>query len=304
MKKEKFPISRIGLGTAQFGEDYGYSKKLDQSQVNAILNAASDAGINFLDTARDYGDSESKIGAYMQESKRTFVVGTKLARIDEETSKDEARIRFILSDSMIRSKEALNTNRIQLLLLHQTDEYIVKNDKFWSALKGLKKLMPNFAIKFGVSVYDPEPTREMISRHGEDIDCVQAPYNVVDRRFEALKELFQENAIVFVSRSTFLKGALVEDRLPDELKGLEPVRNKLKELSKKTSLSVSNILTSFVLGAPFVDCTLIGARSVEQLRENLALSESRQELLSIRSELAALELKDPFLIDPRQWKTL
>ncbi len=304
MKKEKFPISRIGLGTAQFGQDYGYSKKLGQNEVNAILNAAFEAGITFLDTAREYGDSESKIGAYMRESKRTFVVGTKLARIDEETSKDEAKIRFLLSDSIIRSKEALNTNLIQLLLLHQTEDYIVKNDKFWSALKGLKKLMPNFAIKFGVSVYDPGPTMEMISKHGEDIDCVQAPYNVADRRFEALAGLFQENAIVFVSRSTFLKGALVEAGLPEELRGLEPVRNKLKELSKISGLSASQLLTHFVLDAGFIDCTLTGVRSVEQLRKNLELNRSREGFLKVKEELSKLELRDSFLIDPRQWKAL
>ena len=72
-------ISRLGLGTVQFGLDYGYTKKLSQREVDSILDGCAGAGIRFLDTARDYGDSEKKIGNYFKRHPRAgWVVATKL----------------------------------------------------------------------------------------------------------------------------------------------------------------------------------------------------------------------------------
>ncbi len=303
MRKEKFKISRLGLGGVQFGMDYGFSKALTQERVNEILSVAHEKGVNFLDTARAYGDSETKIGNYLQLNPGHFSVCTKLEALTAETARYEDKIELSIAESIETSQKALGKGFLPIFLLHQTDRFIVENDKFWSVLKRIKELR---GFRFGVSVYDPEPTIDILEKYGDMIDCVQAPYNVVDRRFESLAGLLREKNIVFISRSTFLKGALVEKKIPAELSGFEPVRMKLKELSRESGLSVSQLLMCFALHAPFIDCTLIGVGSVEQLRESLDLVDSNSEdkFQRFRDKLAEFSVEDPFLVDPRQWKSL
>lgn len=303
MRKEKFKISRLGLGGVQFGMDYGFSKALEQDEVNEILRVAHEKDINFLDTARAYGDSETKIGNYLQKNPGHFSVCTKLEALTAETAKYEDKIERSITESIEASQKALGNGYLPIFLLHQTDRFIVENDKFWSVLKRIKELR---GFRFGISVYDPESTIDILAKYGDMIDCVQAPYNVVDRRFESLAGILRDKKIVFISRSTFLKGALVEKKIPAELKGLEPVRMRLNELSRESGLSVAQLLMCFALNAPLIDCTLIGVGSVEQLRDSLDSydSHSQERFHRFQDKLADISVKDPFLVDPRQWKSL
>ena len=73
-KKSNFNISKFGLGTVQFGLDYGFTKRKTQDEVNDILQTAVAHDITLIDTAREYGDSEDKIGNFMQNNANNFVV--------------------------------------------------------------------------------------------------------------------------------------------------------------------------------------------------------------------------------------
>ena len=77
-----FNLSNFGLGTVQFGLDYGFTKRKTQDEVNVILKTAVDNDINLIDTAREYGDSEEKIGNFISENDNDFVIATKLKLID------------------------------------------------------------------------------------------------------------------------------------------------------------------------------------------------------------------------------
>ena len=66
--KTRMPISRIGLGTVQFGCDYGFTKEFKQNRVDEILECCIKHNINLLDTAREYGNSEQKIGEFIKNS--------------------------------------------------------------------------------------------------------------------------------------------------------------------------------------------------------------------------------------------
>ena len=87
-------ISRIGLGTAQFGLDYGISNlrgKVAESNVSDILDHAWKTGVKILDTAKLYGDSEAVLGRLMA-PKHQFKIITKTPTINRETiTKEDAR---------------------------------------------------------------------------------------------------------------------------------------------------------------------------------------------------------------------
>ena len=83
-------ISALSLGTVQLGLSYGINNadgKPSQETANAILNAALEGGINTLDTAGAYGDSEVVIGNWLKTvdpAKRPFIV-TKAAGLDHSS---------------------------------------------------------------------------------------------------------------------------------------------------------------------------------------------------------------------------
>src|SRR3989338_3372428 len=92
--------SRISLGTVQFGLDYGIANKngkVSRQKIFEILKSAHDGGINCLDTAYDYGDSEDVIGAYLKEHANQFQVVSKLPALTAYTDgKAEEFLRLTL----------------------------------------------------------------------------------------------------------------------------------------------------------------------------------------------------------------
>ncbi len=300
--KKRFKISQLGLGTVQFGVDYGFGKKLAQPEIELILSLAHRSGINFLDTARQYGASENAIGQYCQKYPNLFTIATKLSVMDRESAGDSSKIREWLGSSMEESGRALRQAEIPMLLLHQTDDYLLNETIFWNEVKALKQRHPK--LLFGLSVYDLEPTKNILDQHAAVIDCIQAPYNVVDRRFQVLEKTLIDNGIVFIARSVFLKGALVEEGLPAELCGLGVVRSALKKISSDLGCSATQLLINFVLASSFVDSALIGVRSSAQLQESLGWQDYALEYSKYHTSLEALRVADPVLTDPRMWKTL
>lgn len=76
-----FKVSEIGLGTWQFGGDWG---DVAEDEAFSILKSALDNGVNFIDTADVYGDgkSEALIGKFLKKGSKDVFVATKLGRLE------------------------------------------------------------------------------------------------------------------------------------------------------------------------------------------------------------------------------
>ena len=117
-------ISVLSLGTVQLGLSYGINNadgKPSQETANAILNAALEGGINTLDTAGAYGDSEVVIGNWLKTipvEKRPFIV-TKAAGIDHSSLEN---LRKDLFGRVKTSKERLGVEQLDMLMLHSHAE--------------------------------------------------------------------------------------------------------------------------------------------------------------------------------------
>jgi len=73
-------LNKLALGTAQFGLNYGINNKsgvIDEDSLSKLLNYAFDKGIDTLDTAYNYGNSEERIGKYLSVNNNNFKVITK-----------------------------------------------------------------------------------------------------------------------------------------------------------------------------------------------------------------------------------
>lgn len=295
-------ISRLGLGTVQFGMDYGYVKAKSQNEVDDILKACLECGINFLDTARDYGDSEEKIGSFLERNPGSgFVIATKLAKIESGVAGEKKRLCDSLLKSVETSIKRLKVKRIELLQLHQSDEFIIGDDNFWGCIAELKE---SGRIRlFGVSFYDAGEARRWISERGAFLDFIQAPYNVFDRRFESLFPELETKRIGLISRSTFLKGIITANNgeIPEELRALGHFKEKLLSFSREVGLSVEELALLFVARSRFIVSTLLGVRSAEELRVNAAVLQKIASVEPLNGKLDELDVREPFLIDPARW---
>jgi len=70
-------LGRTGLDVTRLGFGAGHRRAMTDKEMNAQLNAVLDAGINFVDTANDYGNSEEMIGRYLRHRRDEFILATK-----------------------------------------------------------------------------------------------------------------------------------------------------------------------------------------------------------------------------------
>ena len=239
-------ISKFALGTVQFGLDYGFTKKKSQDEVNLILQTANENNITLIDTAREYGDSEEKIGNFMENYKNNFVIATKLRLIDDLSYLNYNTLKNKIYNSVEESLEKLQLNKIPILQLHQTVEEIYTNDDFWTVINQLKE--DNLIDLFGVSVYELPETKFIMENNSDNVDFFQVPYNIFDRRFDDIQGELSENNIGLVSRSTFLKGIIPcsIDDIPKGLDNIKPYKEDLLNLSNKCDVTVAELATAFV----------------------------------------------------------
>ena len=301
MVKTKGKLSSFGLGTVQFGLDYGFTKRKTQNEVNEILKVATNNGITLIDTAREYGDSEEKIGNFIKEFGNVFIVATKISLIKDLDNLTYSFLDNHIRNSIEESLSNLNIDKIPILQLHQVEEQLYKNDDFWNCILDLKN--ENIIEDFGVSVYDIDFTKSIIASYGKIIDYLQIPYNIFDRRFDCLFDQIKHYDIDVISRSTFLKGIIPSsvESIPVELNEIIPYKLKLDEISKEFNVDVAELATLFVYCNNNISSTIFGVNSPQELENNIKTINDFDYKLLEDINFSELNISDSRLIDPRQW---
>lgn len=246
-------LSKIALGTVQFGIDYGISNKLgkpDQHVVKQILDFALANEITTLDTASAYGDSELVLGNY---GISDFKVITKF--LPQEVEKG---IESSFQDSLTK----LKSKSVYGYLAHRADSIDVKT---WSFLKHLKKT--GQVEKIGYSL---QSVSEFERANGKGFfpDLIQVPFNLLDNRFKKLCKKLSKQCVEIHSRSTFLQGLFFMNT--EELQGLEEAIPVISELQNTHSNQLAQYLLNYVLQQDFIDKVVIGVQSKEQLSQNIS----------------------------------
>jgi aryl-alcohol dehydrogenase-like predicted oxidoreductase len=119
-------ISPIGLGTVKFGRNTGvkYPSSFDlpdDSQLDTLVQTAKDLGINFLDTAPAYGESEKKIGELIKGDRSDWIISTK---VGEQYENGVSRFDFSAAAtrrSVEHSLRCLKTDYLDIVLIHLDD---------------------------------------------------------------------------------------------------------------------------------------------------------------------------------------
>jgi len=280
-------INKLALGTAQFGLDYGISNHDGQTtigEVKSILDYAKGNGINTLDTASAYGNSEQVLGE----------TGVNNYQIITKTTPLKNGVGEVIKD-FHRSLDNLNVEQVDGLLIHNIDD--TKDKQFSILLDRLNKLKKEGLIKkIGFSVYMPEQVDFLLDTF--DFDLIQVPFNVFDDRLTRGGQLraLKNRGIEVHARSVFLQGVLLDfNNLSDYFLTWKGQFNEYQAMVKKNGLSLLEYALNSVLNIKEIDKVLVGVNSEKQLREIVQAARGS-------SSLDAYPVNDINLLNPSLWK--
>ncbi|MBX7088650.1 MAG: aldo/keto reductase [Leptospirales bacterium] len=284
-------LSRIALGTVQFGMAYGVASagQVRRDEVAQILGHAWDKGIRALDTAVAYGESETVLGEIGVSG---WTLTTKLSAVPVEAD-PESFMREAAESSLRR----LRVSSIHALLMHNPAQLLNEGgDRIFRALAKLRD--EKLVSRVGVSVIRAEEAIELCSRF--DLDVVQAAMNIFDRRMEAsgaLRVLKDAHAEVQI-RSVFLQGLLLMDSQtrPAKFDRFQSAWQRWDEWLKEKGTTALSACLSFALQIPGADRIVLGVDSLRHLREIIASVPSKD--IEIPQNLA---YADATLLDPWKW---
>ena len=287
--KSGFDVTEIGIGLWAIGGDEWGSVE-DQNSLDTI-EAALRAGITFFDTADVYGlgHSEKLLGLSMKGRREEFFVATKIGWVgfDHEAVKSV----YDSTDKLIAGVESnlkrLNTDYIDLIQCH----IHIKEPNTEYFLEGFQKLLADGKVRaYGVSSSNFEFIKAFNADGGTA--ALQIDYSILNRTAE--KEIFpycQEHDIGVIVRGPLAMGILTgkfseESKFgegdfrrnwhenPEEyqvfLDDLQKV-NQLREIAGEKTLA--QLALQFVLANPTVTTVIPGAKTVDQLTQNVEVGE-------------------------------
>lgn len=285
---------KLALGGAQFGLAYGVSNQSGQISLVAareIVGLARLAGVDTIDTAIAYGDSETCLGAVGVDE---FKVVTKLPPMPD----DIVDVAVWLRDQIKGSLDRLGVARVHGLLLHRADQLLGKRGQaLAAALQHARQ--DGMVAKVGISIYDPEQLAAIMPVCPPDI--VQAPLNLLDRRLETsgwLQRLHDAGVEVH-TRSAFLQGLLLMDRaaMPPRFERWRSLWDTWQVWLDAHALSATRACLQYPLSLPQVDRVVVGVSSTSEFK--MLLDDAA--VVANAVELPDLASTDLDLINPSNW---
>jgi 1-deoxyxylulose-5-phosphate synthase len=294
--------SQIALGTVELGLDYGIPAdgghlRPTEPEAIRLLNHALDLGINFIDTARAYGNSEELIGKALQHRRGEYLLATKLCPL-QARDLDEPDLYQRIRASVARSLRMLQTDRIDLLMIHSAPiELIARVDPILETLHAMQRA--GHVRYVGASVYGEAGSAAL--EHG-GFDCLQIAYNALDRVSETgLLAAAATKGVGIVARSVLLKGALTSRYrdLPQSLRALKQAVEALEALAQAAGLSLPELAFRYVLGSEVI--ALCGTARSEELEAAVEYANRGPLAPDLKNEITKIELAEQKWLNPGNW---
>jgi len=292
-------LHKFGLGTVQFGLDYGISNIAGRpplEDVRTIIKLADEAGFKILDTAPSYGDSEERLGACeVSKFNLKIVTKTPVFADKELTKSDGDHVYQSVQTSLARMK----IPTVHGVLVHHADTLFKRGKEH--VVDALLRLKADGLItKMGVSVYDSADLDRVLNVFEPEI--VQLPLNVLDQRMLAsgdIANLKKRNVEIHV-RSLYLQGLLLMDinSLPKRFTPLKATLQRFHQEIASTGLSPLEGCLLFGQQIEEVDSLLLGIATPDQLRQ---IIESGQNIEGKTFDFNSYAEQSPTLLNPANW---
>jgi aryl-alcohol dehydrogenase-like predicted oxidoreductase len=287
---------RLALGTVQFGLSYGVANQQGQTSLDVarqMVRFAANIGVNTLDTAIGYGESEQVLGKI---DVSDFNVVTKLLPLPKSV-RDVDSWAFCEAEASLKR---LKLDRLHGLLLHRSsDLHDARGTALYAAMQKLK--LKGYVKKIGISIYSPAELDACFGKF--ELDLIQAPFNLVDHRLFTsgwLQRLKANSCEVHV-RSAFLQGLLLMSRsaIPDKFSQWSSIWNNWHQWLRQHDADAVRACLAYPLSFPQIDRIIVGANDLEQLRQ-IAIAVGH----TIDYQFPNLACNEENLINPARWSDL
>ncbi len=290
-------VERIVLGSAQWGMPYGIANRTGQPSVEeiaALLEMARAAGIDTMDTARAYGESEALIGRLAGADSHWTIV-TKLPPIDLGAV-SPAGAEQLAAQELAASRVALQRERLDVLLLHAPLPPTPAGDAVWRLLRNQRAAGAIGAL--GLSARSPAEAWAALET--PEIEVLQVAASLLDQRL--MRGGFFAMAAArgkrLYARSIFLQGVAYLDALPTHLAQVGPVLTAIGSWAVQRGLTRTQAFLIYAREA-FSVPLVIGCETRQQLQNNLALwSHSTVDVADLASQVPPLSDE---ILDPWRW---
>lgn len=263
-------VTQLGHGAMEVrGERIWGGRPCSDDQANTILNAVIDAGINFIDTANDYGKSELYIGRYLSHRRDQFYVATKCGCHVTFAGDHDETPHFWTRDNLLRniadSLLKMQIDHVDLLQLHNPTVEQAEEFKLVDTLNEIKGMG---ATRF-IGCSSTSPHLATFIDWGV-FDVFQIPYSALERRHENLIAKAAEAGAGIIVRGGAARGEPgVAEGGTNEERWKKFEAAKLDEL-REPGESRTAFLLRFTLSHPHCHTTIVGTLRPEHLNENVA----------------------------------
>jgi len=260
--KTDMRVSVLGFG----GSEIGFMN-VPQEEVNRLLNAALDAGLNVLDTAECYADSEEKIGRAVGHRRDSFYLFTKCGHTSGLEGEDwEPKM---LARSIDRSLQRLKTDRVDLIQLHSCEESILRQGDVIEVLQRAKE-----AGKTRYIGYSGDRNDAVYALECGAFDALQTSVNIADQEPITLTlPLAVEKQIGVIAKRPVANVAWRE--IPEKNAYSRFYWERLQELkydfTEREMDDVVSIALRFTLAQPGVCTAIVGTTKPERWQSNARL---------------------------------
>ncbi|UJF34454.1 aldo/keto reductase [Paenibacillus hexagrammi] len=287
--KTELKVSIVGVGTWQFGGEWGLD--YTQDEADAILDKAAELGINLIDTAECYGDhlSESFIGSYLSRRKREdWIVATKFGhhfherftRTDNYTAQDVVK-------QLDASLKALQTDYIDLYQFHSGPDSAFDSDELWNVLN--EQVKAGKVRHLGTSIGSNSNIHQTEASTRVNSQAIQVVYNRLDRAPEELVfPSCQQQDLGVLARVPLASGYLSGKYKPGAVFDKTDVRHrhdqestmkKLEEVQRiqqeevPAGMDMAKWALAWCLKHPAVTTVIPGCKTPEQVAANASAVE-------------------------------
>jgi len=285
----------LGLGTAQWGMEYGISNEQGRTPAAAISRILAEAlkrGVQVLDTAALYGEAESVLGAHALQMFR-IITKTPSFAASMITEDQESELNQVFNRSL---KRLSSPNVYGLLVHHASDLLVPGGNRLWSVMSRLKE--QGCVQKIGASVYDGDTADAILTRYRPDI--LQVPLSVLDQRMllNGQLERSKERGVEIHTRSAFLQGLLLlpPAQVPRYFGPILPLLTRWHAAAKEQGLTAVQAALTFVRDVPYVDTVLVGVESLVQFESCVADFGTDASF-----DAAGLACNDSMFVNPVNW---
>ncbi|MBV9842960.1 MAG: aldo/keto reductase [Sphingomonadaceae bacterium] len=322
-------VSEICLGAMTFGEGgggiWGAINGVGQQGVDTIIERSLAAGVNFIDTANVYsfGASEQMLGTGLKNlgvKRSDVILATKVHGQMGEGPNDRGASRGHIMDQVEGSLKRLQTDHIDLYQIHGTDTVTPTEE----TLRALDDLVTSGKVRYiGVSNWQAWRMAEAAgisrARGFARFETVQAYYSIAGRDLEREIVPFLQHEKLGLMVWSPLAGGLLSGKYGPDGEGGEgrratfdfpPVEKDrtwacvaaMRDVAKKHDTSVATVALAYVLAKPFTMSVIIGAKTIEQLDQNLAAVDLRLDDADMKTldEVSALPPEYPGWMLDRQ----